>query len=115
MFEKCKKRTQVLSIRVESNNEKNIKVNARKESVTFTNCKCKKLQINLVKLKDFNRKSAVYQKKKISYYHIFAIGNDKSNNTTLSKRQAEGNKKQANGTRMERKITNIKKKVTSNK
>ena len=64
MFEKCKKRTQVLSIRVESNNEKNIKVNARKESVTFTNCKCKKLQINLVKLKDFNRKSAVYQKKK---------------------------------------------------
>ena len=64
MFEKCKKRTQVLSIRVESNNEKNIKVNARKESVTFTNCKCKKLQINLVEIKDFNRKSAVYQKKK---------------------------------------------------
>ena len=114
MFEKCKKRKQVLSIRVESNNEKNIKVNARKESVTFTNCKCKKLQINLVKLKDFNRKSAVYQKKKISYYHIFAIYND-SNNTTLNKRQAEGNKKQANGTRMEQKITNFKKKVASNK
>ena len=52
----------------------------------------------------------MYQKKKISYYHIFAIGNDKSNNTTLSKRQAEGNKKQANVTKMERKITNIKKK-----
>ena len=52
----------------------------------------------------------MYQKKKNSYYHIFAIGNDKSNNTTLSKRQAEGNKKQANVTKMERKITNIKKK-----
>ena len=46
----------------------------------------------------------------ISYYHIFAIDND-SNNTTLSKRQAEGNKKQANGTMMEWKITNIKKKI----
>ena len=50
----------------------------------------------------------MYQKKKISYYHIFAIDNDR-NNTTLSKRQAEGNKKQANGTRIEWKITNIRK------
>ena len=72
----AQKRRQVLYVRAKRNKWKNIKVNGRKESVMFTNWECKKLQRNFSKTKDLNPKSAVYQKKMIYYYHIFATGND---------------------------------------
>ena len=54
-------------------------------------------------LKDFNRKNAVYQKKIISFYHIFATGNDtkRQHHVKIYQKKSKVKRKENRGKNME--------------